>query len=262
MARTDREKTSPRSSADGLLEFSSGQYVVKEGDRGSEMYIVEQGEVEILKRSGGEERRLLLLKRGDFFGEESVVAKLPRLASARAVSDCRVLPVDESALREMLDQGSDVGLRLLRGLSRRLREALGLLPEVAAPSMETRKPTADKVQKPKVKAAHGLGKLVHSPSGVEFELPDADEVKIGRHDAVSGTDPDIDLSSLDPGHSLSRFQAQISRRGEKLFVSDEAGSANGTYVNGQKVEKGSPIEIKDGDELRFGLIKTLFRAAG
>ena len=63
-------------------------------------------------------------------------------------------------------------------------------------------------------------------------------------------------------HSLSRSHAEILRREGKFFASDEIGSANGTFVNGQKVGKGAPVEIKDGDEVRFGLIKTHFRVAG
>ena len=251
-----------KTSAEGLLEFSSGQYVVKEGDRGSEMYIVEQGEVEILKLSGGEERRLLLLKRGDFFGEESVVARLPRLASARAVSDCRLLPVDESTLREMLDQGAIVGLRLLQGVSRRLRESFRLVPAAATSSPETQRVTTDKPEQAKVETPAGVDRLVHSASGVEFTLPESGDAKVGRHDAVTGFDPDIDLTSVDDEHSLSRSHAEILRREGKFFVSDEIGSANGTFVNDQKVEKGAPVEIKDGDEVRFGLIKTHFRVAG
>lgn len=259
MAPTDSKNKGLETTAGGLVEVSSGQYVLKEGERGSEMYIIEKGQVEILKQAGGAERRLLLLERGDFFGEESVAAKMPRVASARAVSDCRLLALDAAALREMLDQGADVGLKLVLGLSQRFREALRLVP---AGTLETRKVAPDEVAKPKIESAEGSDKLVHSPSGMEFEIPELQEIMIGRHDAVSGTDPDIDLSSLDREHSLSRHHAELFRREGKLFVSDEAGSANGTFVNDKRVEKGSPVELKDGDKLRFGLIETCFRAAG
>lgn len=262
MVPSDPANTNPEIPEGGLLRFAGGQYVVKEGDPGGDMYIVEEGTVEILKRSGGEERRLLLLRPGDFFGEESVVAGLPRLVSARAVTDCRLLPVDELVLRQILEQGADTSLRLLQGLTSRLREALRLVPGIATQRVEARSHGSDKDWTPEVKAEDGFAKLVHVPSGTEFQVPDKGEVKIGRHDAITGTDPDIDLSSLDIEHSLSRSHAQILRRGDKVFVGDEIGSANGTFVNGQRVEKGTPIEIEDGDELRFGLITTRFRAFG
>jgi pSer/pThr/pTyr-binding forkhead associated (FHA) protein len=34
---------------------------------------------------------------------------------------------------------------------------------------------------------------------------------------------------------------------------------NGTFVNGERVETGVPVEIKPGDEVQFGLVKLAFR---
>ncbi len=262
MARTEPREKSRRSPGGDFVEFSSGQFVMKEGDRGTEMYIVEQGEVELLHGAAGAESRLLVLKRGDFFGEESLVAKLPRLTSARALSDCRLLPVDESTLREILDQGAEVCLKILGGSSQRLREALRLVSVAPAAAKDTEKVSTDKVKKPKIKAIASSQRLVHTPSGTEIEIPERDEVKIGRHDSVTGTDPDIDLAEFDSEHSLSRAHAQMYRRDGKIFVADDVGSANGTYVNGKRVKKGSPVELKEGDEIRFGLVETRFHTAG
>ncbi len=34
---------------------------------------------------------------------------------------------------------------------------------------------------------------------------------------------------------------------------------NGTFVNGVRLETGVPVEIKAGDEVRFGVVETVFR---
>ena len=36
-------------------------------------------------------------------------------------------------------------------------------------------------------------------------------------------------------------------------------STNGTFVNGKRVEAGTDVTLHDGDEVRFGLVKTIFR---
>jgi CRP-like cAMP-binding protein len=54
-------------------EVAAGDYVFREGELGTEMYIVQEGQVEILKRIGGEERQLAVLEKGDFFGEMSLL---------------------------------------------------------------------------------------------------------------------------------------------------------------------------------------------
>lgn len=102
-------------------------------------------------------------------------------------------------------------------------------------------------------------KLVHVPSGTEFPLALAPETTIGRKDPVSGIYPDIDLSPVDPQHSVARRQAKIYRRGSKFFLGEEIGSMNATYLNGSRLETGVPAEIHDGDLLRFGVVELRFQ---
>ena len=64
---------------DHRLEIAEGEYVFREGDLGTEMFIVHEGQVEITKRIGGEEKQLALLEKGDFFGEMSLLEELPRV---------------------------------------------------------------------------------------------------------------------------------------------------------------------------------------
>ena len=92
-------------------------------------------------------------------------------------------------------------------------------------------------------------------SGMEFSLAAGAETTIGRKDPVTGIYPDIDLSPVDGQRSISRRHSKIYRRGEKLFVAEEIGTMNGTFINGDRLETGVPVEISDGDEVRFGLIE-------
>ncbi|NKB17503.1 MAG: FHA domain-containing protein, partial [Pseudanabaena sp. CRU_2_10] len=47
--------------------------------------------------------------------------------------------------------------------------------------------------------------------------------------------------------------------GDAYVIRDSAGSRNGTFVNGRRLEGGIDVELRDGDEVRFGLVKTTFR---
>src|SRR5215218_4367245 len=78
------------------LELKEGDYVFREGELGTEMYIINEGKVEILNQVGDEEQALAVLEKGDFFGEMSVLEDLPRAASARALTDIRLLEINGS----------------------------------------------------------------------------------------------------------------------------------------------------------------------
>jgi hypothetical protein len=112
-----------RGGRDGALtRYASGAVIAEEGSAGSEMFIIEDGEVEIVRLRGGIERVLSTLGPGDFFGEMSVLERRPRSATARAKVDCRVLAIDGSTLDALLREHPDVAVRMMRKLSGRLRE--------------------------------------------------------------------------------------------------------------------------------------------
>jgi len=105
------------------------------------------------------------------------------------------------------------------------------------------------------------GEEVTFPLGLKLTIPDSRrslevpltrEVSIGRLDPASASFPDVDLSSdggLEKG--ISRRHAQITRRGNEVFIED-LGSINGTFLNGKKLMPYSPQVLKSGDELQLG----------
>ncbi len=239
------------------VDFEAGAYIFQEGDLGTEMYIIQDGEVAILKQLRGEEKQLTVLSRGDFFGEMSVLEDLPRTAAARAESNCRLLEINSSTFDQMLRKNPEIAVRMMRKLSRRLRETDKMLrqalgsEDLQAPEM----PSPQAVPKP----GKGPERLIHD-SGTEFFLSEGDETSIGRRDPVTGIHPDIDLTPADSQRSISRRHAKIFRRENKYYVREEIGTMNGTFVNGERIETGVPVEFENGDEVRFGLIKTKFHA--
>ena len=76
---------------------------------------------------------------------------------------------------------------------------------------------------------------------------------------MTGIEPDIDLSAVDPQRSTSRRHAKIHRRAGKFFLTEEIGTTNGTFVGDNQLDTGAPFELRDGDPVRFGLVKMTFR---
>lgn len=102
-------------------ELRQGEFLFREGDEGDRCYIVEEGAVEVLKeRPLGDHDQLAMKRRGEAFGELSLLDPAPRAASVRAVEDARLLTISRSDFDGLLG-GDSFNVRLLRGLSRSLR---------------------------------------------------------------------------------------------------------------------------------------------
>jgi CRP-like cAMP-binding protein len=104
-----------------------GEYFFREGDRAESMFVLESGEVEVLRAWEEREHRLARLGAGDCFGEMALLDLLPRSASVRAVMPCTAIELSTASLFRLyetdLEQFALVQMNVARELSRRLREA-------------------------------------------------------------------------------------------------------------------------------------------
>jgi CRP-like cAMP-binding protein len=117
------------------VEVSAGVVLFHEGDRGSELFIVQQGDLEVLKRTRtGELRRIARLRREDWFGEMAILDVMPRSTTVRTLTPVRLLRLPASALRGLYHEDLKAYAMLLmnvaREMSRRLRAADQLLAEI------------------------------------------------------------------------------------------------------------------------------------
>ena len=76
-----------------MAHYEAGDYIFKQGEPSNNFYIVEQGEVEVLRlnESTGEEELVALLGENDFFGEMSLLQGTNHTASVRARTNIEVL---------------------------------------------------------------------------------------------------------------------------------------------------------------------------
>ena len=240
-----------------LVNHPMGDIIFSEGEIGTEMYIIQSGTVELLKEIGGETRVLSTLEKGDFFGEMSVLEDLPRSASARAKTDVELVRVNGATFDAMLKSNTEIAIRMLRKLSRRIREVTDMLQQsVGHAPAEVEKPV-----EPRAVPEPNSFRLVGGGGTAFFLHPEGDTL-IGRGDPVTGINPDVDLAPLDPQRSTSRRHAKIYPMAGKLYLMEEIGVVNGTFVNGSRITTGTPVPVTGGDELRFGLVTLKLETAG
>lgn len=112
-----------------------GAKVVSEGEQARAMFIVIDGELEVVKKSrAGTEVRVAMLGPGGWFGEMSIIDVQPRSATVRALAPSRLLRmsaehVDRLLYRRDLKAYSLFIMNVARELSRRLRVADGILAQ-------------------------------------------------------------------------------------------------------------------------------------
>jgi len=89
----------------------------------------------------------------------------------------------------------------------------------------------------------------------EVSLPPASELLLGRRDPMRGIFPDLDLTA-DGGieKGVSRRHARILQKEGKVFIED-VGSANGTFLNDQRLMPYLPYPLRDGDRVRIGKLE-------
>ncbi len=101
--------------------FDPGDEIFEEGDEGRNAYIILSGLVEITKAGWDGDKVIGYTGEGEIFGEMSLIDAAPRMASARAVKETRVLVVPEEILRDKMAKADPFIRDLLRILVDGLR---------------------------------------------------------------------------------------------------------------------------------------------
>jgi CRP/FNR family cyclic AMP-dependent transcriptional regulator len=113
--------------------FEPGELLFREGERGGEMFIIIQGEVEIRKRTSAKAfRTLITFHEGDIFGEMALIENKPRSATAIALTPCRTLVMNQALLDTMIDNNPDFAKKMIRILSERIRKANFMIQNLAS----------------------------------------------------------------------------------------------------------------------------------
>jgi len=103
------------------IHLKPGDQLFAEGSPGDMAYIIEEGEIEILKASGGKNVLLAVRKSGEVIGEMSLLESAPRFASGKARTDSKLLAISHDQLDDLLNTSPSAARSLLFTITSRLR---------------------------------------------------------------------------------------------------------------------------------------------
>lgn len=97
--------------------FAAGSIIFEAGEPADFMYVVEEGEVEIIAGN----QVINTVGPGGILGELALLDHQPRSATARAKSDCTLLAIDEWRFLNSVQNRPFFALEVMRAMAERLR---------------------------------------------------------------------------------------------------------------------------------------------
>jgi len=115
--------------------FKVGESVFAMGDKGSSMYVVISGAVQIFLPASGPDEQPVVLKdarTGEYFGELSLFDDKPRSASVEATVETVLLELTRDDFGDHLSKSKNAAMAILAEMAERLRETNAMLSQRAA----------------------------------------------------------------------------------------------------------------------------------
>ena len=133
------------------LHLQPGETLFHEGDPPTSAFLIEAGEVEVSTVIHGKRIVLSRLHAGDLLGEMAVFDGGPRSATATAVGECVLFPIDSNQISERLSKTDPIIRALLEGQFKRYRGAIQAIRgvqrgEVLDPGSSAELSGADKIR--------------------------------------------------------------------------------------------------------------------
>jgi len=102
--------------------YQDGEVIVRQEEVGDCMYVIQEGQVEVVLEKGGKEVRLAVRGEGEFFGEMAIFEREVRMATVRALGQARVLTVDKRNFLRRIHKDPSLAYHLVQTMSHRIRE--------------------------------------------------------------------------------------------------------------------------------------------
>ena len=102
--------------------YQDGDIVIRQGEIGDCMYVIQEGQVEVFIAESDREVQLAILEEGEFFGEMALIENEVRTASVRAIGLTRLISVDKKNFLRNIHEDPTIALRLAEVLIQRIRE--------------------------------------------------------------------------------------------------------------------------------------------
>ena len=102
--------------------YQDGETILRQGDAGDCMYVIQEGEADIIVEQGGKEIKVRTAGPGEIIGEMAIFEKEVRCASVRAAGPVRALTVDKRTFLTRVHEDPSLAFRIVQSMSQRIRE--------------------------------------------------------------------------------------------------------------------------------------------
>ncbi|MDJ0791070.1 MAG: cyclic nucleotide-binding domain-containing protein [Acidimicrobiia bacterium] len=180
--------------AAGESRHTAGDVLFEEGAEADEAYLISEGEIEILKELSGQHVRIAVSGPGDIVGEMGLLTGEPRSATAKALTDCRLITIPKACLDDVLATSAEANRALFNVFIHRWREQESSLRQsqrmaqigvlTAGLAHEMNNPAAAAAS-----ASEALPPVVHRAVELALDLPRGVEIP-------TPSQPGVILSSL------------------------------------------------------------------
>ncbi len=102
--------------------YRDGEDIVRQGEAGNCMYVIQQGAVQVLLNKAGEQICVAVLTEGDFFGEMALFDREVCSATVRACGDVRALTLEKTTFLRRIHEDPSLAFRMLEKMSHRIRD--------------------------------------------------------------------------------------------------------------------------------------------
>lgn len=118
--------------------YSAGATLFRAGDPAAELFLIRDGQVELVSRERGVQRTVGSFGAGELVGEAALLPGAHRSATALAIAPVTALVVDAETFRELARRQPQVAEGAMRQLVERLRRAEERLRNLRLPDATTR----------------------------------------------------------------------------------------------------------------------------
>ncbi len=236
----------------GKVHLLPGDFVFREGEFGQTAFMIDSGEVEIIKFTGDKNTVLAELSKGALFGEMAIIESSPRSASARAKTECVLTEITEDRLKKYLSSSPNVALDMMRRLAGFARSANERLTRDAFEELPSS--TVETEKRSQTKNANDLD-IETKKTLQEFndDIDNFSDISPNKPLAISGLVIIILVIAFGFWASFTEIDVTVSARG-KILTSIPNVEVQSNYSSvlkeilvekGEVVKKGQPIAIFD-----------------
>jgi CRP-like cAMP-binding protein len=191
-----------------LCELDTGSFVLRQGEEGSEAFVIARGVVDVVRsQSGGGTLQLASLGPGAIFGEMALVSDAPRAASVLAAEPVQLLSIARPALEELAREDPTIGRELGRFCyGRMVSNLVRHSPVLSSVPLEQRKALVERFTSTRFEPGELLVRQGEEPESLF--LIASGEVQVRSSDQAGERTV---LAELGPGHVVGEISLVLRR---------------------------------------------------